>query len=61
MSDARRSSGLKFFAWALVVCCLVATAAAQAATQDITTQFAITRSGFALNRTTNTFDSDRNA
>src|SRR5438094_6863130 len=35
---------------------MVATAA-QAITQDITSQFAITRSGLALNRTTNTFDS----
>ena len=31
--------------------------AAQAVTQDITSQFAITRSGLVLNRTTNTFDS----
>jgi hypothetical protein len=30
--------------------------AAQAGIQDITSQFAITRSGFVLNRTTNTFD-----
>src|SRR5688572_31815370 len=32
--------------------------AAHAATQDITAQFAITRSGLVLNRTTNTFDSN---
>ena len=32
-------------------------AAAQALTQDLTSQFAITRSGLVLNRTTNTFDS----
>ena len=36
---------------------LVLTVAAQAVTQDITGQFAITRSGLVLNRTTNTFDS----
>jgi YVTN family beta-propeller protein len=36
---------------------LVLTVAAHAATQDITSQFAITRSGLVLNRATNTFDS----
>jgi uncharacterized delta-60 repeat protein len=35
----------------------MAAAAAQAATLDITGQFAITRSGLVLNRATNTFDS----
>ena len=38
-------------------CSLAAVSAAQALTQDITSQFAITRSGLVLNRTTNTFDS----
>src|SRR5204863_4675120 len=43
-------------AWAVVVLAVFLSAAAQATVQDITSQFAITRSGFVLNRTTNTFD-----
>src|SRR5436190_23998353 len=46
----------KLFAWAAVVLGLVLTTASLAETLDITSQFAITRSGFLLNRTTNTFD-----
>ena len=49
----RASSG-----WALVALAIaLPAAAAHALTQDITSQFAITRSGLVLNRTTNTFDS----
>ena len=40
--------------WSRAVFC---ANAAQALTQDLTSQFAITRSGLVLNRTTNTFDS----
>jgi hypothetical protein len=43
-------------AWLIAACCLMANAAL-ALTQDLTNQFAITRSGLVLNRTSNTFDS----
>ena len=43
--------------WLVAALGLVLTVAAHAATQDITSQFAITRSGLVLNRATNTFDS----
>jgi len=57
MSDLRRSPGRGVFvAWMLAACCLLANAA-HALTQDLTSQFAITRTGLVLNRTTNTFDS----
>src|SRR6266487_1359696 len=56
MRRRRGQLGAKLFRWAVVVLGLVLTTAPQAATQDITSQFAITRSGFVLNRTTNTFD-----
>ena len=49
--------GRNLFGWAVVALGLLVATAAQALTQDITSQFAITRSGLVLNRTTNTFDS----
>ena len=55
-SKARHRGPFRSVWWAAVVLGLVLTTASQAATQDITSQFAITRSGFLLNRTTNTFD-----
>ena len=48
--------GVKLFAGALLGLALASFRGAHAAT-DITGQFAITRSGLVLNRTTNTFDS----
>ena len=47
----------KHFGWAAIALGLLAASAVQATTQDITGQFAITRSGLVLNRATNTFDS----
>ena len=50
--------GWSVFGWGVLVAfALVVSTAAQALTQDITGQFAITRSASVLNRTTNTFDS----
>jgi uncharacterized delta-60 repeat protein len=43
--------------WLVVVPCLAFAATAQALTQDITAQFAITRTALFLNRVTNTYDS----
>ena len=57
MSDARRSYALNLFGWTFAAWWLLAAATAQALTEDLTTQFVITRSGLVLNRTTNTFDS----
>src|SRR5437762_13544154 len=48
--------GVNLFRCAVLALALVLATAAQAAIQDITSQFAISRSGFLLNRTTNTFD-----
>ena len=56
MRDLRLQLGGKLVGWAVVALGLILATAAQAGTQDITGQFAITRSGLALNRTTNTFD-----
>ena len=55
--DLHRPFGARCWGWWLVALGLVMAAAAQAGTQDITGQFAITRSGLVLNRTSNTFDS----
>jgi Bacterial Ig-like domain (group 3) len=55
MSDIRWPSPKVTTLWALALGLLI-TAAAPAATLDITSEFAITRSGLALNRQTNTFD-----
>ena len=58
MSDARRCWGLYVLGVAAGgVLPWSRARRAQALTQDITSQFAITRSGLVLNRTTNTFDS----
>ena len=57
MRDAHRPLGMRLRSWWIVALYLVIGTAAQAGTQDITSQFAITRSGLVLNRTTNTFDS----
>jgi hypothetical protein len=57
MSDARRWWGRNLLGWILLSCAVLASASAQALTQDITSQFAITRTGLVLTRTTNTFDS----
>jgi len=52
-----RRSWLNMLGGALFALSLGAVSAAQALTQDLTGQFAITRSGLVLNRTSNTFDS----
>ena len=57
MRDAHRFAGIRFLGWWAVALGLMLASAAQAATQDITGKFAVTRSGLVLNRTTNTFDS----
>ncbi len=57
MCEERRQVGIRLLAGAAIALGLMLATAAQAATQDITSQFAITRSGLVLNRTTNTFDS----
>ena len=57
MRDARRCWGRYVLGWLVVACAVAGSAAAQALTQDLTSQFAITRSGLVLNRTSNTFDS----
>lgn len=44
--------------WSFLPGLLLLANAAHALTQDITTQFAVTRSGLVLNRATNTFDSN---
>src|SRR5678815_298844 len=56
MGDVRLPGRGILGAWLIAVCCVMADAAL-ALTQDLTNQFAITRSGLVLNRTTNTFDS----
>ena len=56
MRSPRWGCGVKLFAWVVVTLGLVSPTAAWATTQDITSQFAITRLGLVLNRTTNTFD-----
>src|SRR5450432_3363439 len=56
MTHLRWPLVMKFCRWVLM-CSLLVVANAQAGTQDITGQFAITRSGLVLNRTSNTFDS----
>ena len=57
MRDAHRPLGMRLRSCWIVALWVVMVTAAQAGTQDITSQFAITRSGLVLNRTTNTFDS----
>jgi hypothetical protein len=52
----RSLSRVILFGYLVLALGLVLTAAANATTVDITSQFAITRSGLGLNRTTNTFD-----
>src|SRR5690242_7919848 len=56
MHHPGRQLGATVRAWALVALSLFMGTAAHAAVQDITAQFGITRTGFFLNRTTNTFD-----
>ena len=51
MRDARRCWGRYVLGWLLVACAVLGSAAAQALIQDLTSQFAITRSGLVLNRT----------
>ena len=60
MRDARRCWGRYVVGWLLAACALSGSTAAQALIQDLTSQFAITRSGLVLNRTSNTFDSTVN-
>src|SRR5438552_8059913 len=57
MCEERWQVGIRLLAGAAIALGLMLATAAQAITQDITSQFAITRSGLFLNRTTNTFDS----
>src|SRR5438105_8905187 len=57
MCEERWQVGIRLLAGAAIALGLMLATAAQAATQDITSQFAITRSGLVLSRTTNTFDS----
>ena len=57
MRGTHRQGGLKQLRWAVVALGLILATAAQALSLDITSQFAITRTGFLLNRVTNTFDS----
>ena len=54
MRHSAWQSGSKPWAWILVALALMLASVAYAA--DVTSQFAITRSGFVLNRLTNTFD-----
>jgi uncharacterized delta-60 repeat protein len=53
---SRLGSRVAGLAWIVIAWLVASVAAAAAATQDITAQFAVTRSGLVLNRTTNTFD-----
>ena len=57
MHKGRRWTGWCALVQAFFTCALFVATAADALTQDVTGQFAITRSGLVLNRTTNTFDS----
>ncbi len=57
MRESGRQLGVKLFRLGVIALGLLLAAAAQAVTQDITSQFAIARSGLVLNRSTNTFDS----
>src|SRR5947208_17107834 len=58
MCEERWQVGIRLLAGAAIALGLMLASAADAATLDITSQFAITRSGLVLNRTTNTFDSN---
>ena len=55
MAHFQRHCATALLAWIALVCLCLSTAAG-AAVQDITSQFAVTRSALLLNRTTNTFD-----
>ncbi len=54
---ARLATIAAIAAWSVLAAGLLAATAAQATTTDITSQFAITRSGLVLNRATSTYDS----
>ena len=54
---ARLATIAAIAAWGVLAAGLLAATAAQATTTDITSQFAITRSGLVLNRATSTYDS----
>ena len=57
MSEACLHARLRRLRWAVAALGLLLVTAAHAITQDITSQFAITRSAVFLNRATNTYDS----
>ncbi|HTP45431.1 MAG TPA: choice-of-anchor Q domain-containing protein [Casimicrobiaceae bacterium] len=56
MNRLTSHSGVKFLACTLLALFFFLSAACEASSQDITSQFSIARSGFVLNRSTGTFD-----